>query len=37
MRDERKLEDLAGVGKAALADFKLLGIHTVEQLAQKDG
>jgi Pathogenicity locus len=30
------LSDLRNVGKAALADFQLLGIETVEQLAAED-
>ncbi|MCX6602933.1 MAG: mitomycin resistance protein [Acidobacteria bacterium] len=31
------LAQLAGIGPAALGDFKLLGIHSVEELAQQDG
>lgn len=29
----RQLRDLSGIGKAMLADFKLLGIHSVDHLA----
>jgi hypothetical protein len=31
--DRRRLKDLRNVGKAALADFAILGIETVQQLA----
>jgi len=34
MRDERKMGDLGGIGKAMLVDFALLKIRSVEQLAQ---
>ncbi|MBE0660259.1 MAG: mitomycin resistance protein [Bryobacteraceae bacterium] len=37
MKDERQLKDLAGVGRAFLKDFELLGITSVSQLAKKDG
>jgi nucleotidyltransferase/DNA polymerase involved in DNA repair len=37
MRDDRKLNDLAGVGRATIADLHLLGIHSVAQLAAHDG
>lgn len=33
----RTLADLSGVGPAMLADFRLLRIDTVEQLATQDG
>lgn len=32
----KKLTDLKNVGKATLADLTLLGIHTVEELAEQD-
>lgn len=32
---ERKLRDLAGIGRAMEKDFVLLGIHTVAQLARR--
>lgn len=32
----RKLKDLEGIGKAALLDFKLLGVSSVQQLAKQD-
>jgi len=32
----RKLKDLVSVGKATLEDFHLLGITTVEELAEHD-
>ena len=32
----RNLSDLKNVGKATLADLKLLGIHSVEELAYQD-
>lgn len=34
--DTRKLKDLEGVGKAALLDFKLLGVSSIEKLAKED-
>lgn len=34
---ERQLRDLAGVGKAMLADFEILGIRSVAALARADG
>ncbi len=37
MADVRKLSDLAGVGKAFLKDFELLGIRNVDQLKKQDG
>ena len=37
MADTRKLRDLAGVGKAFLKDFELLGIRNVDQLKKQDG
>ena len=37
MPDKRKLEDLAGVGPATIADLHLLGVHSVPELASKDG
>lgn len=37
MRDPRKLQDLAGIGPAALADLELLGIHSVADLAERNG
>lgn len=33
----RQLRDLAGVGKAMLGDFEMLGIQSVDQLAKQDG
>ena len=33
---ERKLADLAGIGRAMLRDFELLGVNSVEQLAKQD-
>lgn len=35
--DTRRLRDLAGIGKASLADFELLGIRNVDQLKKQDG
>ena len=32
----RQLQDLAGIGQAALGDLHLLGIHTVDQLATRE-
>jgi Pathogenicity locus len=37
MADTRKLGDLAGVGKAFLKDFEVLGIRNVDQLKKQDG
>jgi nucleotidyltransferase/DNA polymerase involved in DNA repair len=37
MRDLRTLQDLAGVGPATLADLKLLGVHSVADLAERNG
>lgn len=37
MVDPRKLIDLAGIGKAMLSDFELLGIRNVDQLKKHDG
>jgi hypothetical protein len=34
--EERQLRDLVSVGPAMLRDFKLLGIHTVGQLARRN-
>lgn len=34
---ERQLRDLAGVGKATLGDFELLGIRSIAALARADG
>jgi nucleotidyltransferase/DNA polymerase involved in DNA repair len=36
-RDQRQLQDLAGVGPATLQDLALLGVYSVEQLAEQDG
>jgi nucleotidyltransferase/DNA polymerase involved in DNA repair len=36
MPDHRQLGDLAGIGKAALQDFKRLEVHSVAQLAACD-
>lgn len=33
---QRRLEDLISVGPAMLRDFELLGIRTVQQLAQRN-
>lgn len=35
--DTRRLKDLAGIGKAFLNDFELLGIRNVDQLKKQDG
>jgi len=35
-KDQRKLGDLISIGPAMLRDFALLGIRSVEQLAQQD-
>lgn len=32
----RNLADLKSVGKATLADFRLLGVHSVDELADND-
>lgn len=37
MADTRKLSHLAGIGKAFLKDFELLGIQNVDQLKHHDG
>jgi hypothetical protein len=37
MRDDRHLKDLAGVGPAILSDLRILGIHSVGELALQDG
>ncbi len=37
MCDDRQLKDLSGVGKATIADLKLLGIRSVAELARQDG
>jgi hypothetical protein len=34
--DRRQLKDLDGIGKAALKDFDLLGIKTVDELRRKN-
>jgi hypothetical protein len=36
-QDKRRLRDLAGVGRAMEADFKMLNVLTVAQLAECDG
>jgi hypothetical protein len=36
MQSNRKLDDLSGIGKAMLADFALLKIRSVDQLAAAD-
>ena len=33
----RELRDLRGIGPAMLADFRLLKVHSVAQLAREDG
>ncbi len=33
----RKLSDLAGIGRAMLRDFDLLGVTSIQHLAQQDG
>ncbi|WP_395494997.1 helix-hairpin-helix domain-containing protein [Acetobacter sp. KSO5] len=35
-QDTRSLADLRNIGKAALADFAVLDIHTVQQLAEQE-
>jgi nucleotidyltransferase/DNA polymerase involved in DNA repair len=37
MRDDRHLKDLVGVGPAILTDLRILGIHSVDELALQDG
>ncbi|MDR3742026.1 MAG: helix-hairpin-helix domain-containing protein [Terracidiphilus sp.] len=37
MSDDRQLKDLSGVGPATIADLRLLGIHSVAELALQDG
>ena len=37
MRDNRQLKNLSGVGSAAIADMRILGIHSVAELALQDG
>jgi hypothetical protein len=34
--DRRELADLCGVGRAALGDFRVLGIRTVTELATRE-
>ncbi|HEU0124252.1 MAG TPA: helix-hairpin-helix domain-containing protein [Bryobacteraceae bacterium] len=36
MQSDRKLGDLAGIGKAMLSDFSLLGVRSVDELALAD-
>jgi hypothetical protein len=36
MREERKLRDFVSVGPAIAADFALLGIHSVAELAKHE-
>lgn len=36
MKTDRRLSDLVGVGAATLKDFKVLGISTVTELANRD-
>ena len=36
MNDTRRLNDLAGIGPAMMRDFEVLGIRSVEQLADCD-
>jgi hypothetical protein len=36
MKDSRQLGDLAGIGKAMLGDFEVLGVRSVTQLAGED-
>jgi nucleotidyltransferase/DNA polymerase involved in DNA repair len=35
--EERELGDLSGIGRAALGDFRVLGIQTVAELAGREG
>jgi nucleotidyltransferase/DNA polymerase involved in DNA repair len=37
MDEDRQLKDLAGIGKAMLADLRLLGVRSVAALAREDG
>ena len=37
MKAERQLKDRAGVGRACLKDFEMLGIRSVSKRAKKDG
>lgn len=37
MSDSRKLQDISGIGTATLADLKLLGVHSVADLAEQKG
>lgn len=37
MRDDRRLNDLAGVGPATISDLLILGVHSVSELALQDG
>jgi len=32
----RQLKDLSGIGPAMLKDFEMLGVHSVDELAEKD-
>lgn len=34
--DKRELKDLDGIGPAMLRDFKMLGVHNVQQLARRN-
>ena len=36
LTNDRRLQDLVSVGKATCADFELMGIRTVAQLAKRD-
>ena len=36
MKDDRKLRDLCGIGKAMLVDFDKLGVKSVPQLARQN-
>lgn len=37
MHEDRQLKELAGIGPAALADLRLLGVHSVADLSRQDG
>jgi nucleotidyltransferase/DNA polymerase involved in DNA repair len=37
MRENRQLKDLSGVGPVAIADLRILGVHTVAELSLQDG
>ena len=37
MSDNRQLKDLSGVGPAAISDLRILGVHSVAELARQDG